>query len=271
MVYNNKGMYMARYDISSNGAQALMQLARDLLSAYGNVISAGEVLEEKIVPLEEKDAELYSKIIEASYNVTSRVKKDKDEFTQLAKNLMSLSVRIQEIIGDISSVTVASSYGGVNNEINTTFVESADENSLLESFNNGLYDTKTIRLVDPPEGQYQAWIDSRDIVGVFHNDSVNKDDFWTHHGETKERFAELASKVETVKNLMDQGIGLEHIKQNPDLTACVEQYFSSNRAVRVYQYGDKYIFGGDGRHRVRIAQEMGINIPVLIYKVAQKI
>ena len=63
MVYNNKGMYMARYDISSNGAQALMQLARDLLSAYGNVISAGEVLEEKIVPLEEKDAELYSKII----------------------------------------------------------------------------------------------------------------------------------------------------------------------------------------------------------------
>jgi hypothetical protein len=262
---------MARYDVSSNGAQALMRLSRNLLSAYGNVIIAGEVLEEKIRPLEEKNAELYSKIIEASHNATLRVKKDKDNFMQLAKNLMSLSFRIQEIIGDISSVTVAGSYGGANNEINTTFVESADENGVLEGFNNGLYDTKTIRLVDPPEGQHQAWVDSRDIVGVFHNDSVSKDDFWTHHGETKERFAELVSKVETVKSMMDQGIGLEYIKQNPDLTACVEQYFSPNRAVRVYQYGDKYIFGGDGRHRVRIAQEMGINIPVLIYKVAQKI
>lgn len=262
---------MARYDVSSNGARALMQLSRNLLSSYGNVISAGEVLESKMSPLEEKSVELYSQIIAMSQTMTARVKADKDIFSQLAKNLMSLSLRIEEIIGNASTITVAGNYGISSSPSDECFVESSEENNVLESFNSGLYDAKTIRFVDPPEGQHQAWVDSRDILGVFHNDSVRKDDFWTHHGETKERFAELASKVETVKSMIDQGISLEQIKQNPDLTACVEQYFSSDRAVRVYQYGDKYIFGGEGRHRVRIAQEMGIDIPVLIYKVAQKI
>lgn len=262
---------MARYDVSSNGADALMQLSRNLLSAYGNVISAGDVLVEKVSSLEEKDAELYSEIVEASKSATSCVKTEKDTILQLAKNLMSLSIRIKEIIGDVSSVEVAGSYEGTNDLSNTSFGESAGEKQLLEGFNRALYDSKTIKLVDPPGGPHQAWINAGDILGVFHNDDISIDGFWTHHGETKERFADLASKTGTVKSMLDQGMSLEQIKQNPDLTACVEQYFSPDRAVRVYQYGDKYIFGGDGRHRVRIAQEMGLDIPVVIYKVAQKV
>ena len=256
---------MTRFDVSSSGANALMELSRKLLSTYENLVNAGVVLEERIGFLEGRDAELYTKIIEASQHITFLVKKDRDNFLQLSNKLMLLSIKLQEIL-DISSVSTIS--GEQNGSSEKIFIESTEEKNILDKFYNGLYGTKTINILDSPSGLHLSMVNSKDIVGLFHNDSINIDEFWTHHGENKARFTELALKIGTVRTMIEGGMNLEQIKQDSTLTACVEQYFSLDRAVRVYQYGDKYIFGGDGRHRVRIAQEMGLDIPVVIYKIA---
>lgn len=257
---------MTRFDVSSSGANALMELSRKLRSTYENLLDAGVVLEERIGFLEGRDAELYTKIIEASQHITFLVKKDRDNFLQLSNKLMLLSIKLQEIL-DISSVSTIS--GEQNGSSEKIFIESAEEKNILDKFYNGLYGTKTINLLDPPSGLHLSMVNSKDIIGLFHNDSINIDEFWKHHGENKARFTELALKIGTVRTMIEGGMNLEEIKQDSTLTACVEQYFSLDRAVRVYQYGDKYIFGGDGRHRVRIAQEMGLDIPVFIAKIAQ--
>ena len=256
---------MTRFDVSSSGANALMELSRKLRLTYENLVDAGVVLEERIGFLEGRDAGLYTKIIEASQHITFLVKKDRDNFLQLSNKLMLLSIKLQEIL-DISSVSTIS--GEQNGSSEKIFIESTEEKNILDKFYNGLYGTKTINILDSPSGLHLSMVNSKDIVGLFHNDSINIDEFWTHHGENKARFTELALKIGTVRTMIEGGMNLEQIKQDSTLTACVEQYFSLDRAVRVYQYGDKYIFGGDGRHRVRIAQEMGLDIPVVIYKIA---
>ena len=256
---------MTRFDVSSSGANALMELSRKLRLTYENLVDAGVVLEERIGFLEGRDAELYTKIIEASQHITFLVKKDRDNFLQLSNKLMLLSIKLQEIL-DISSVSTIS--GEQNGSSEKIFIESTEEKNILDKFYNGLYGTKTINILDSPSGLHLSMVNSKDIVGLFHNDSINIDEFWTHHGENKAMFTELALKIGTVRTMIEGGMNLEQIKQDSTLTACVEQYFSLDRAVRVYQYGDKYIFGGDGRHRVRIAQEMGLDIPVVIYKIA---
>ena len=253
---------MTRFDVSSSGANALMELSRKLRLTYENLVDAGVVLEERIGFLEGRDAELYTKIIEASQHITFLVKKDRDNFLQLSNKLMLLSIKLQEIL-DISSVSTIS--GEQNGSSEKIFIESTEEKNILDKFYNGLYGTKTINILDSPSGLHLSMVNSKDIVGLFHNDSINIDEFWTHHGENKARFTELALKIGTVRTMIEGGMNLEQIKQD---STCVEQYFSLDRAVRVYQYGDKYIFGGDGRHRVRIAQEMGLDIPVVIYKIA---
>lgn len=258
---------MTRFDVSSSGANALMELSRKLLSTYENLVNAGIMLEERITFLEGRDVELYTKIIETSQHITFLVKKDRDNFLQLSNKLVLLSIKLQEIL-DISSVSVTANSGEQNVKNETMFIESIEEKNILDKFYNGLYGTKTINLLDPPSGLQLSMVNSKDIIGLFHNDSINIDEFWKHHGENKARFTELALKIRTVRIMIEKGMNFEQIKQTPNLTACVEQYFSLDRAVRVYQYGDKYIFGGDGRHRVRIAQEMGLDIPVVIYKIA---
>ena len=94
---------MTRFDVSSSGANALMELSRKLLSTYENLVNAGVVLEERINFLEERDVELYTKIIEASQCVTSLVKSDRENIIQLSNKLMLLSNKLQEIL-DISSI-----------------------------------------------------------------------------------------------------------------------------------------------------------------------
>lgn len=109
-----------------------------------------------------------------------------------------------------------------------------------------------------------TWVSARDIAGARYHDSTSEEEFWSHHGYTKSDFAELASHIPQVKSQLDSGISLEQIRQDPTLSATASQYFDTKNAVRVYQYGDKYIFSGDGRHRVAIAQEYGYHIPVRV-------
>lgn len=109
-----------------------------------------------------------------------------------------------------------------------------------------------------------TWVNARDIAGAQYHEDLSEDEFWSHHGNTKSDYAELASHIPDVKEQLDKGIPLEQIKQDPALSATASQYFDTRNAVKVYQYKDKYIFGSDGRHRVAIAQEYGYDIPVRV-------
>ena len=151
------------------------------------------MLEERISFLEGRDVELYTKIIETSQHITFLVKKDIDNFLQLSNKLMLLSIKLQEIL-DISSVSVTANSGEQNVRNETMFIESIEEKNILDKFYNGLYGTKTINLLDPPSGLHLSMVNSKDIIGLFHNDSINIDEFWKHHGENKARFTELALK-----------------------------------------------------------------------------
>ena len=142
---------MSRYDVSTSGAEALMKLSKDLLSAYGNITNAGGILEQKVEGLEEKDIDMYSLIVESARSITATVEKEKDTFMTLAKNLMSLSIRIREIIGDITTLEIS---GGINSagagidkrdNLGDAFENSAFTNRIMNDFRIENVDVHSIR------------------------------------------------------------------------------------------------------------------------------
>lgn len=141
----------------------------------------------------------------------------------------------------------------------------AENNAIYEQFKED-YEGGTVKLVEPEEGAIEKEVNAQDIVGVRYEDDVSEEEFWAHHGNSKEDFEELVSKVPEVKNQLEEGKSLEEIKEDENLRATAEQYFDENNMVRVYEDGEKYIFDGDGRHRVTIAQEYGQDIPVKIIR-----
>lgn len=108
----------------------------------------------------------------------------------------------------------------------------------------------------------ERWVNSADVHGVRYHDDLSDEKFWSHHGNSKERYMELASKIPEVKEQMDSGRSLEDIVTDERLGPCAAQYFKPDNMVKVYQYGDKYMFDSDGRHRVMAAQELGYEIPI---------
>ena len=142
-----------------------------------------------------------------------------------------------------------------------------EEIRIMKEFHRRLYESKQLKLVEPVGGEYVSWVNPKDIIGIFsENESIVPEKFWSHHGESKERYYELVLNVSKVTYELNQGMTLEQLKESGRYIPCIEQYFTQDKMIRVYKYGDKYIFDGDGRHRVRIAQEMGINIPIKVYR-----
>lgn len=242
------------------GAEALKKLARSLIDSYRNVISAGMELRTKAAPMEKGNSPIYDRIDKEIGEIDTCLRTHMEDFLLLADNLHKLADRMTEILG---------SGGGSSGEqmISTgvpPFGESVPEKNFMDQFHDGIFRQKTLELAEPAGGQHFEWTHSNEITGIFHNDDTAEDQFWTHHGNTKERYRELASHVNMIRWRLECGHQLEDIRKDPSLTACVDQYFDPQNAVRVYKYGDRYIAEGGGRHRVRIAQEMGIDIPVLI-------
>lgn len=92
----------------------------------------------------------------------------------------------------------------------------------------------------------------------------NSDEFWNHHGNNKDFYYDMASKIPEVQERLDSGESLDSIKQNPDLRACASGYFEESNLPRVSKYKDTYISEGDGRHRILAAQDLGMDIKVRV-------
>jgi hypothetical protein len=112
-------------------------------------------------------------------------------------------------------------------------------------------------------------VNSSDIFGMHDLDGQTESEFWTQHNRSKEDYLELASKLPDVQVELANGKTLDAIKTNPELAACVSQYYSPDKMIKVYRYGNSYIFDGDGRHRILAAQTLGYQMPVNITHIVE--
>ena len=94
---------------------------------------------------------------------------------------------------------------------------------------------------------------------------MDSDQFWNHHGNTKEDYMRIAEGIPDVQQVLDSGKSLDEIKQDPDLKDTAHAYFDPENMIKVEQQADgSYSFADDGRHRIAAAQEMGYDIPVQV-------
>ena len=100
-------------------------------------------------------------------------------------------------------------------------------------------------------------------IDMTYAQGMDSDQFWNHHGNTKEDYMHVAEKIPDVQQALDSGKSLDEIKQDPELAGTARAYFDPENMIKVEQQSDgSYSFTDDGRHRIAAAQEYGYQIPV---------
>ena len=107
-------------------------------------------------------------------------------------------------------------------------------------------------------------------IDMTYAQGMDSDQFWNHHGNTKEDYMRIAEGIPDVQQALDSGKSLDEIKQDPDLKDTAHAYFDPENMVKVEQQADgSYSFADDGRHRIAAAQELGYDIPVQVNNVPE--
>lgn len=102
-------------------------------------------------------------------------------------------------------------------------------------------------------------------IDMTYAQGMDSDQFWNHHGNTKEDYMRIAEGIPDVQQVLDSGKSLDEIKQDPDLKDTAHVYFDPENMIKVEQQADgSYSFADDGRHRIAAAQELGYEIPVQV-------
>ncbi len=113
-----------------------------------------------------------------------------------------------------------------------------------------------------PENTVTVDARSVDLSGAMGMESEN---FWNHHGNTKEDYQKLASHLPEVQKGLAEGRTLEEMRNDPALRDTVIAYYDPDKMVKVEaKEGGGYNYIDDGRHRVLAAQEQGCSIPVQV-------
>ncbi len=100
-------------------------------------------------------------------------------------------------------------------------------------------------------------------IDMTYAQGMDSDQFWNHHGNTKEDYMRMAERIPDVQQALDNGKSLDEIKQDPELKDTAHAYFDPENMIKVEQQADgSYSFADDGRHRIAAAQELGYEIPV---------
>ena len=82
---------------------------------------------------------------------------------------------------------------------------------------------------------------------------------WRHHNRTKSDYQQLVKSFEEVERECANGKTLEKlIEDRPELTSAIQAGFNGKDLPRVCRWKDAYIFDSDGRHRIMMAQELGV-------------
>ena len=102
-------------------------------------------------------------------------------------------------------------------------------------------------------------------IDMTYAQGMHSDQFWNHHGNTREDYMRVAEKIPDVQQALDSGKSLDEIRQDPDLKDTANAYFDPENMIKVEQQADgSYSFIDDGRHRIAAAQELGYEIPVQV-------
>ena len=119
--------------------------------------------------------------------------------------------------------------------------------------------------VSATELPYNCVMVNASDIDMTYAQGMDSDQFWNHHGNTKEDYMRIAEGIPDVQQVLDSGKSLDEIKQDPDLKDTAHAYFDPENMIKVEQQADgSYSFADDGRHRIAAAQEMGYDIPVQV-------
>ena len=100
-------------------------------------------------------------------------------------------------------------------------------------------------------------------IDMTYAQGMDNDQFWNHHGNTKEDYMRVAEKLPDVQQALDSGKSIDELKNDPELGETVRAYYDPDNMIKVEQQPDgSYSFTDDGRHRIAAAQELGYEIPV---------
>ena len=109
-------------------------------------------------------------------------------------------------------------------------------------------------------------------IDMTYAQGMDSDQFWNHHGSTREDYMRVAEKIPDVQQALDSGKSLDEIRQDPDLKDTANAYFDPENMIKVEQQADgNYSFTDDGRHRIAAAQEFGYEIPVEVTNMPENI
>ena len=116
----------------------------------------------------------------------------------------------------------------------------------------------------PYEKRIERTISASSIEGIHLGESEiqNPELFWSQHESngTAESFRKIASYIPEVSRLLNSGMTIEEIRNDPELEACANIYFVNK--PRVIEHDGYYEFDSNGRHRILAARDLGYNIPV---------
>lgn len=106
------------------------------------------------------------------------------------------------------------------------------------------------------------WIQASEICGVMGDDGVDNKEFWSQHGASRDDYGVLATAIGEIKSRLDNKEDLGQILQDKRL----KNYWSimESEPIRVAEYNGSYFLDGNGRHRARIAEELGLPVPVRV-------
>ena len=202
--------------------------------------------EELAADIENKREEKKKALLETAECACIRRELTEKEFEKIKNNIInnfnydSCEARTVEINEVLKNYDLSDKREIMNISLDTDSVETASTNE------------------EPILDRYQI-IDAQEIKNI--NDSG--ENFWNHHGNTKEDYMKLASKLPEIQKELDAGKTFDEIKENPDLHDALIAYYSDDKMIRVIQdKNGSYQFEEDGRHRVMAAQEFGYKIPV---------
>lgn len=266
---------MAKYAISQEGADAMIQLSANITSASDGIKQSTTALKNQIMQYMD-DLGVYGLDIWAMTMQIDGIMEDKQE--SLTK-LSDMAKSKADVIMSLINATNGGGSGMTNGETSTSLTK--QEGYELGEMQNGMkvikgenYDQYYQNYYDYDSFTFESLRDSvvvdtvrpSQIEGVHLGDSEANDSgtFWNMHASSKDFFMETASHIPEVRTALNDGRSLEDLKSDPVLGRCASIYFDPENIPRVERWDGYYTFDGDGRHRILAARELGYDIPVRV-------